>query len=359
MKQLIFDAHLDLAMNAIEWNRDLTRPLAEIRAREAHLREKPDRGRGTVCLPELRRGRVAICVATLIARLTHDQYSPVFGWNSPAQAWGMVQAQLAWYESQEEAGEITILRDRAALQQHLRRWQEANASEQLPVGVILSMEGADSLISVEHLHRLHARGLRAIGPAHYGPGVYAMGTDAPGKLPARGLDLLQAIGELGMILDATHLSDESFWQTLEIFRGPVWASHHNARKLVPHQRQLNDEMFLALVARGAVVGLTFDAWMITPGWKRGVTTPESAGCSLEKLAEHMDHYCQLAGNARHVGIGSDLDGAFGTEQVPQGFESIADLQKFADLLRQRGYSAADVEGVMCENFRKFVEDAWR
>jgi membrane dipeptidase len=359
MNQLIFDAHLDLAMNAIEWNRDLTRPLSEIRAREQHLRDKPDRGRGTVCLPELRRGRVAFCVATVLARLTHDQYSPVFGWNSPAQAWAMVQAQLAWYEAMEEAGEVTILRDLAAMQRHQQRWEQAAMDQKLPLGLILSMEGADSLVTVEHLTRLHARGLRAIGPAHYGPGVYAMGTDAPGKLPERGLELLKAIGELGLILDATHLSDESFWQTLELYNGPVWASHHLARALVPHQRQLSDEMFLALVARGAVVGLAFDAWMIVPGWKRGETTPASANCRLETLAEHLDHYCQLAGNAQQVGIGSDLDGAFGTEQVPQGFTSIADLQKFADLLRQRGYPESDVEGIMFGNFRQFLERAWR
>ena len=107
---LIFDAHLDLALNAIEWNRDLTRPLAEIRQREAHLRDKPDRGHGTVSLPELRRGRVAVCVATQLARLEHDAYSPVFGWRSPAQAWAMTQAQLAWYRAMEEAGEMTALR---------------------------------------------------------------------------------------------------------------------------------------------------------------------------------------------------------------------------------------------------------
>ncbi|MEO8352920.1 MAG: peptidase M19, partial [Chthoniobacteraceae bacterium] len=101
---LIFDAHLDLAMNAIEWNRDLTKPLAEIRAKESHLHDKPDRGRSTVCLPEMRRGRVAICVATQLARLEHDAYSPVFGWCSPEQAWAMTQGQLAWYRAMEEAG---------------------------------------------------------------------------------------------------------------------------------------------------------------------------------------------------------------------------------------------------------------
>ena len=125
---LIFDAHLDLALNALEWNRDLTRPLAEIRQREAHLRDKPDRGHGTVCLPELRRARIGVCVATQLARLEHDAYSPVFGWRSPAQAWAMTQAQLAWYRAMEEAGEMTPIRTRAELAAHLARWQPARAS---------------------------------------------------------------------------------------------------------------------------------------------------------------------------------------------------------------------------------------
>src|SRR5436309_13084366 len=112
---LIFDAHLDLAMNAMEGNRDLTRPLDEIRRRESHLRDKPDRGRGTVCFPEMRRAHVGVCVATQLARLEHDHYSPVFGWRSPAQAWAMTQGQLAWYRTMEEAGEMVAIRDVAAL----------------------------------------------------------------------------------------------------------------------------------------------------------------------------------------------------------------------------------------------------
>ena len=126
-RPLICDMHLDLAMNAIEWNRDLTRPLAAIRAGETHLRDRPDRGRGTVCLPEMRRGGVALCVATQLARLEHDAYSPVFGWRSPAQAWAMTQAQRAWYAAMEEAGEMVSIRDRAGLEAHLGRWSAADA----------------------------------------------------------------------------------------------------------------------------------------------------------------------------------------------------------------------------------------
>lgn len=356
---LIFDAHLDLALNAIEWNRDLTRPLAELRQREAHLRDKPDRGRGTVCLPEMRRARIGVCVATQLARLEHDAFSPVFGWRSPAQAWAMTQAQLAWYRAMEEAGELRAIRRAADLDAVVAAWRQADeqAAASLPIGYIRSLEGADSLITPDHLVRAHADGLRALGPAHYGPGVYAQGTNAEGPLPPRGLELLRIADELGLILDVTHLSDAGFWQALERFRGPVWASHHNARALVPHQRQLGDDMFRALVARDAVVGVALDAWMLVPGWERGRTTPQSAGLTLDRLVDHIDHFCQLAGSARHVGLGSDLDGAFGTEQTPVDVGSIADLARLPALLRGRGFSAADIDGVMSGNFLRFLRAA--
>lgn len=351
-RPLIVDAHLDLAMNAVEWNRDLTRPLAEIRACEAHLRDRPDRGRGTVCLPEMRRGGVGLCVATQIARLEHEAYSPVFGWRSAAQAWAMTQAQRAWYEAMEEAGEMVCIRDRAGLEAHLALWGDADAAAaaQPPIGFVLSLEGADSLIGIAQLERAYRYGLRALGPAHFGPGVYARGTGSEGRLPPRGVELLREADRLGLILDLTHLSDDSFWQALELYRGAVWASHHNARALVPHQRQLSDEMFRALAERGAVVGVALDGWMLVPGWQRGVTSPRSADLRLDRLVDHIDHFCQLVGNARHVGIGSDLDGAFGTEQTAQDLQSIADLQSLGPLLRNRGYTQEDVDGILHGNF---------
>ena len=354
---MIFDAHLDLAMNAIEWNRDLTRPVAEIRATEAHLRDKPDRGRGTVALPEMRRAGIGLCVATQIARVEHDAWSPVAGWRSPAQAWAMTRAQLAWYRAMEEAGEMVQIRDLAGLEKHLALWTPEEPAR-LPIGYILSLEGADSLITPAHLERSVGEGLRAIGPAHYGPGIYANGTDATGGFNARGRELLREIARLGLILDVTHLCDDCFWQALDLFPGPVWASHHNCRALVPHNRQLSDEMIRALVARGAVIGATLDGWMLTPGWVRGQTTPQATGLTLVRIIEHLDHVCQLAGNARHIGLGSDLDGAFGTEQTPQDLDTIADLTRLAGLLKDRGYSAADVENIMHGNFVRFLCAAW-
>jgi membrane dipeptidase len=356
---LIFDAHLDLALNALEWNRDLRLPLAALRQSEARLADKSGRGRNTVTFPEMRRARIGLCVATQLARVEHDAYSPVAGWRSQEQAWAMTQGQLAWYRAMEEAGELVQIRDRAQLEAQYEKWRDADAdtAARLPIGYLLSLEGADSFVTLGHLERAWNDGLRALGPAHYGPGVYAQGTSTEGPFPPRGLELLREADRLGVILDVTHLSDECFWQALTVFTGPVWASHHNSRALVPHQRQLSDEMFRALVERGAVVGLTLDAWMMTPGWERGKTTPQSAQLHLEKIVEHLDHYCQLAGNARHIGLGSDLDGAFGTEQTPLDVDSIADLQRLPALLRARGYSEDDIAGILHGNFLRFLRTA--
>jgi membrane dipeptidase len=357
---MIFDAHLDLALNALEWNRDLTQPVPELRKRERGMCDKPDRGRGTVAFPEMRRGGVGLCVATQLGRVERGAWSPVFGWRSPAQAWAMTQGQLAWYRAMEDAGELVQIRDSSGLDRHLRLWTEQTQPRvSKPVGYILSLEGADSIISLKHLEKAVADGLRAIGPAHYGPGIYANGTDASGGLNSPGRALLCEAERLGLILDVTHLCEESFWEALEIFHGPVWASHQNCRALVPHSRQFSDEQIRALLERDAVIGCALDAWMLVPDWVRGKTTPQSTGVSLDHVVAHIEHICQLAGNARHVGIGSDLDGAFGTEQTPQDLETIADLTKLGPLLHKRGYTAEDIEAVLCGNFIEFLRKAWQ
>ena len=241
---LIFDAHLDLSMNALEWNRDLTRPLDEIRQREQGRTDKPDRGRGTVSLGEMRSGHVGLCVATLIARYVKPA-NKLPGFHSPEIAWAQTQGQLAWYRAMEAAGQMTQIRDRGQLDRHVKLWENDPPAD-APIGYVLSLEGADSILSPAHLEQAYEQGLRAIGPAHYGPGTYAQGTHVTGGIGTRGRELLAEMERLGIILDATHLSDESFWEALDHFGGRVWASHSNCRALVPDQRQFSDEQLQAL-----------------------------------------------------------------------------------------------------------------
>jgi membrane dipeptidase len=367
----VFDVHLDLSMNALEWNRDLRWPLERIRRWELQMKDKVDRGSNTVCLPEMRRGRIGLCVATQIAR-----YSPYFhklpGWSSPEQAWAQTQGQLAWYRVMEEAGEMVQIRNRAELDRHLDLWLDAPPCDDgtpyvvesrrkpkaLPIGYILSLEGADSIVTLKHLERSYADGLRAVGPAHYGPGRYAHGTDATGPLPAEGKELLKEMQRLSIILDVTHLCDECFWDALDVYQGPLWASHQNCRTLAPWNRQFADDQIKAVIERGGILGMAFDAIMMVPGWRHLRSRPADFQLKIERICEHIDHVCQLAGSARHVGIGTDLDGGFGTEQTPTDLDSIADLQRIPDLLRKRGYREDDIQGIFWRNFVDFLRRAW-
>jgi len=354
----IVDAHLDLSMNALEWNRDLTKSVAEINAREKGLTDKPGRGNAVISLPELRKGNIGLVVATQIARyVTAD--NPLPGWHSPEQAWAQTQGQLAWYRAMEFAGEMVQVNNLQSLEKHLALWEDGSPTENKPVGYILSLEGADSILSMQHLEKAYQDGLRAVGPAHYGSGRYAQGTDATGFMGAKGQELLREMERLNIILDATHLCDDSFWEALDHFDGAVWASHNNCRALVNHTRQFSDGQIKALVARGAVIGGALDAWMMVPNWVRGQSNPKMMNCKLEVVLDHLDHICQLAGNCLHVGIGSDLDGGFGREQCPYDLETIADLQKLNGLLQKCGYLAADIDLILHGNWIRFLKNTWK
>ena len=354
----IFDCHLDLAMNAIEWNRDLKKTVYQIRSREEGMTDKLDRAKGVVALPELRKGNIGLVVATQIARYVEPR-SALPGWNSPEIAWGISQAQLAWYRSMEDQGEMVQITNLEQMEKHLALWFDKSLPDHTkPVGYILSLEGADSFVNISYLEKAYAYGLRACGPAHYGPGRYAAGTGMTDGLTAQGKELVKEMDNLNMILDVTHLTDKGFEEALSIFKGPVWASHHNCRALVDHQRQLTNDQIKVLVERDAVIGGVFDTWMLTDNWVRGVDDPKERGINLEKVVDHYDHICQIAGNINHIAIGSDLDGAYGKEQSPYDLEDIADLQNLKAILSRRGYSSADIEHIFYKNWLRFLRKAW-
>ncbi len=350
------DAHLDLAMNAMEWNRDLRETVKHIRESEQEMNYKPDRGLGTVSFPALRNGNIGLVVATQIARV-ETPGTGIKGWASPEQAWAQTQGQLEWYRAMEEVGELIQIKNNKELESHIDLWNNEKTNEKKPIGYILSLEGADSIVNLDYLHRAHANGLRALGPAHYGPGRYANGTNSTGHLNEMGKALLKEMNQLNMILDVTHLCDDAFWDAMELYDGTIWASHHNCRSLVDHNRQLSDDMVKALIQRNAVIGGALDAWMMVPNWVRGESTPLLMNCDLEKLVDHMDHICQLAGNCDHIGIGTDLDGAYGKEQCPHDIDTIADINKLPDLLNKRGYAQDDIQQVMHGNWLRIFRNS--
>jgi len=349
---LIIDGHLDLAMNALLWNRDLRRSVPEIRAQETGMEQK-GRAAGTVAFPELRTGDIAISFATVIARVEQPG-SPMRGYRTHEIAYAHAQGQLAYYRQLEREGVVRMLGDWPSVQAHLAAWHADRA--RTPLGIVLCMEGADPIVDPDQTAAWHADGLRIVSLAHYGPSAYAKGTESVGPLIDKGRTLLKRMEEAGIVLDVTHLSDESFYEALDRFGGPVLASHSNCRALVPGDRQMTDDMLQRLFARDAVIGAVMDAWMLQPGWIKGVTT--NAHVSLENVVDHVDHICQLAGNARHAAIGTDLDGGYGTEQCPRDLDTIVDLQHIPELLTGRGYRDADIEAIMHGNWLHLLERVW-
>lgn len=350
----IFDAHLDLAWNAMSFNRDLTRPLDELRTAEAHATDGPFRGRCVVSLPELRCSCVRACIATLLVRSGQqkpDEF-PVMRrdleYASCSIARAHAMGQLAYYQWLSHNGHIRLL---CSAQELVGHWVNGPSA---PLGVILSFEGCDPILDPDDAYFWYERGIRAAGLTHYGIGQYAHGTGYEGPLMTGAMDLLKAFEELGIVLDVTHLSDQSMAEALEVYTGPVLASHHNCRSLVPGGRQLSDEQIRLLIDRDAVIGTALDAWMLYPNWQRGQTHCSVVG--LAAAADHIDHICTIAGSAQHCAIGSDLDGGFGNDQTPLGLDRYRDIQKLSAILRARGYSSAEVDGVFHGNWYRLFKD---
>ena len=231
--------------------------------------------------------------------------------------------------------------------------------------MILGMEGADAITWPEQVYDWYAEGLRVISLSHYGVSYYShgTGTGTTGGLTPMAKPLLQAMSDLGMILDVTHTSDQSVREEFELFDGPVLASHQNCRGIVPGERQQPDDILLEVIRRGGVIGSSMDTWMLnkfysidwkTIGFKRHEIFP-SPLITLEDYVDHMDYVCQLAGNSLHAAIGGDTDGQGGSDGAPHDVDTVADYQKIADILDRRGYSQEDVENIMYKNWQRFFE----
>lgn len=330
----IVDAHLDLAYNALH-GRDVLRPAAEQAANED--------GIATVGLPDLRHGGVGLICATIFSE---PAIPPRDGYRTAEEARAQALAQLDWYRQQIERCWFRFVTSPADLPKDDVPSQMSGDGQDAQDAILL-LEGADALRTPDDAAEWFAAGLRIVGLS-WKRTRYAGGTGAPGPLTPEGVHLVRALDRLGIIHDVSHLAEESFWQLLDETGGPIIASHSNCRSIVPTDRQLTDEMIRALVRRGGVIGINlFDKFLLGPGeyGKRRAT--------LGDVVRHVRHICDLTGDARHVGLGTDMDGGFGREHIPEEIQSSADLPRLADALAAHGYGDEDVEAILGSNWLRF------
>ena len=351
---LIVDAHLDLAHNALKYGRDPRLSLETLRARE-----EPDleRGVATVSLAALRAGGVRIIFGTLftapLATALRFGSDARLTYRTPDEAHRVALAQLDYYRrlADDATSDVRLVTDAASLAEVV----EAGKGERPLLGIVPLMEGADPIREPAELEAWVARGLRAIGLA-WDDTRYASGAwrGARTGLTAAGRALLEAMAEHNLMLDLTHMSEIAALEALDRYPGPIVATHSNARALVPNERQASDAQIVGIGERGGVIGVVLYNAFLRAGYVKG---DPKARVTLDHVAAHVDHICQLLGSADHVGVGSDFDGGFGAEDIPLELDSAADLPRLGDRLRAYGYAPADVAKIMGGNWLRVLRDA--
>ncbi len=332
---MIVDAHLDLSYNAVS-GRDVLRPALE---QISTTEEIP-----TVGLPDLRAGGVGLICATVFTEPSIDGKP---GYRNADEAYAQGQQHLAWYQAQVDQGILRFVGTRAALQEVKSALPPTASPTPTTQHAIMLMEGADPLRTPDDIAAWYAAGLRSVGLA-WKRTRYAGGTGAPGPLTPEGVELVIALDEFGIIHDASHLAEASFWELLELSDGPVMASHSNCRSIVPTDRQLSDEMILQLIKRDGVIGINFfDKFLLPPDQygKRRAT--------LADVVAHVTHICDLAGSTSYVAIGTDMDGGLGRKEIPVEIETSADLPKLEYALINSGFTADETAGILGGNWMRF------
>ncbi|HIM59995.1 MAG TPA: peptidase [Dehalococcoidia bacterium] len=367
-EMLIIDGDYPMAL-AVRMNRDLTLPIGQVRSAPALPGGRPDRADSETMasLPEMRRGGVAAALVKVVVDQHRDGAPMPGGPRSDELSYALGQGQMAYYRILETRGEARILRTSSDVREHMQQWENAESYEDLPVGFFLGMEGSDPILWPKQVHEWYDDGLRIISLGHYGPARYGHGTGTglDGGLFEDGPELLREMDSLGMILDVTHTADESVRQALDIFMGPILASHQNCRALVPGERQMSDELLKRCLERGAVIGASMDTWMLTRNvekdWsgqraerREDLFKPEDV--TLEDVVDHIEYVCEMAGDTLHASIGGDTDGQGGAIGAPYDVDTVADYQKIAVILGERGWDTDDVENVMWRNWQRYFEE---
>ncbi len=359
----IIDGDYPMAHNALKFQRDLTKSIDIVRQEGIRNKELDPLGYSIMCsLPEMRKAEISVAIVKAVACVlkSGNDHGDV-----PTQhhAYASGKAQMAYYHMLEEMNEVNLLKTQSEFVSHMKIWADNKDYNKLPVGLVLGMEGADAITSPDQLEEWYEQGLRIISLSHYGVSNYShgTGTGTKGGLVGQGKELLKKMDSLNMILDLSHTSDESVRQELDIFKGPIIATHQNCRSVAPGERQFPDHQLKSIIEQRGVIGHSMDTFMM---WDKEIDwaniplpRPFSKNeITLEDFVDHIDHVCQLAGNSFHSAIGGDTDGQGGMVGAPKEIDTVLDYQKLIELLKNRGYKNSDIENIMYKNWQRFFEN---
>ena len=359
----IIDAHEDIAYNALSFGRNVLNSAAETRRLEADTLIPGRAGNTLLGWPDYQTGQVALIFGTLFLSPRRFQGGAweVQTYQTTQEAAELYRGQIDFYRRlcDDHPDHFGLVQTRQELAEILAPWAESRAEfpeSTHKVGILISMEGAEGIRHPNEMEEYWELGVRAAGPVWAGT-RFCGGTFEPGSFTSEGFELLEVMADLGYILDVAHMNEHSVLQALDAYSGTVIASHANARALLkgfPGERHLSDIAIRRIAEHGGVIGvLPFNKFLL-PGWSE---TDDRHLVTLETLAAHIDHICQLTGSAAHVALGTDFDGGFGWPAVPEEIDTIADMPRLESVLQQRGYSEKDISAVFHGNWQRILESS--
>jgi len=351
---IIVDAHLDIAMNYVAHGRDF-RDAAWVKRRRENKHGRFDGvGVATLGMPDMLLGRTGIAFASLwVPPKGASIAAPSLMYETPEQAYRNTMKQLDYYNRLSDEDErIRLIRTQTDLQEVLASWADDKHITEHKIGLVLSMEGADPILEPQQFEEWYERGVRIAGLA-WEATRYSAGTGHPGRITNLGWELLDIMAGLNTVLDVSHLAEVAFYEALENYPGQIIATHSNPRHFAETDRNLTDDMIRRLVERDGVMGIVPFNEFTVQNWKSG--RDHRAVATVRDVLNMIDHVCQVAGTARHVGLGTDWDGGFGLESIPLPFDSHSDLWQMRDFLANRGYDDSDITNILGHNFLRIIQ----
>ncbi len=350
---IVVDAHEDIAYNVLCFGRDYRRSALATRQLEQGTEIPSINGTATLGLPDALLGRVALTFATVFVAPQTKNASPWdrLSYADVTQAYRLASQQVDYYERLADESEmVNLVRTQADLDVVLASWAEGKELTDHRMGLVLLMENADPIVEPKQFEEWYERGVRIVGPAWKGT-RYSGGTGQPGELTDLGHELLDVMADFNALLDLSHMAEEAFLQALDRYEGQIIASHSNPRRFRESDRHLTDDMIRRLAERDGVMGIVLYNAFLTNEWDRKKRLPFSI------IADAIDYVCQLTGSAAHVGIGTDFDGGFGLESIPEELDTVGDLGLIGGLLRERGFAEEDIEAILSGNMLRKLRAA--
>jgi membrane dipeptidase len=354
-RDVIIDGHEDISMNVLPEGRDYLTSARAVRNAEAEAGFENPNGICMLGLEDWLSARVAVIVTTIQTVPRSEANPGELSYPTIEGAHQQALAHLDLYRRWEAiCPHIVIVRSTEQFDSVIDSWSvddDAPRSSR-KIGLVLLMENADPIRDPGDVEFWAEQGVCMIGPAWHA-NRFSGDTQSGEPLTEMGRELLREMGRLNLTLDLTHMSEHACLEALVTYDGFVMASHSHSRRIVDRSRLLSDDVIRGIVERDGMIGVLPLNWALDPNWKRG---GNKNTVTLDAVVEAIDAVCQIAGDARHVGIGSDFDGGQGAESVPAELDTVGDLPNLASSLRNRGYTQQEIAGIMAGNWARFI---WR